>query len=212
VNPKTESLGRIWERIPENGKRTGIETVQSSCTHIKPSRELVTDLKFIRGVSTIQVTINEGERRLIVDTRSSLSLIQSDIAGGNSAEVDVTPVGVTGVYLCIEEKQQVEISQHDCIFRHPFYVRQLQTDAHGMVGADLLVKMKASLDVDCRTFVIRRPVVRHETIPTRIVAVHMTSRQASNVAFPVFTYSGGPKLGREAPKRRGAVVAGRKPT
>jgi hypothetical protein len=161
---------------------------------LKPRRavqELVADLKLIRGAPTVTVKIGRAERRLIVDTVSSISLIQPDVATGIVTAADVTPIGVTGANLCIEGKQQVEFSLHDCIFRHLFYVCTLPTDADGLVGMDLLVKLRARLDIDNRTL-----EVKHSRTPTRDVAIAGTKQQANSVAFTVFTTAGDPKMNR----------------
>jgi hypothetical protein len=67
------------------------------------------------------VRIDGVELKLIIDTWSSISLIQPDVAVvGDIVDANVTPIGVTGATLCFEGEQQVEFRLHNCTLRHPF--------------------------------------------------------------------------------------------
>jgi hypothetical protein len=103
-------------------------------------------------------------------------------------EVNVSPIGITGANLCIEGEQVVEFSLHDRTFRHPFYVCFLPMDADGLVGMDLLMKLKAQLDLDSLTF-----EVRQRTKPVQESDDYGPTRRANHMAFTVFMVQGGPR-------------------
>jgi hypothetical protein len=119
-------------------------------------------------------------RTFIVDTGSSISLIQPGVSSSEISDANVSPIGVTGANLGIEGEQEVEFSFRDWISRHKFYVCSLPTDADGLVGMDLLIKKNARLDIQKLIFEIRQ-----DSKPTRRF-LDKTSERTNHVAFTVF--------------------------
>jgi hypothetical protein len=98
----------------------------------------------------MEVQIGGVDRRLILDTGSSISLIHPDVAVGDMLDADVSPIGVAGATMCIDGVQEVEFRLQNCTFHHPYYVCELPTEMDGIVGTDLLRKLRARLDLgDC---------------------------------------------------------------
>jgi hypothetical protein len=74
--------------------------------------------------------------RFILDADSSISLIQPGIHSSKLVETEVAPISVTGDRLAIAGQKEAGFSLQQCYIRHGFYVRQLTTDAHGILRTD----------------------------------------------------------------------------
>jgi hypothetical protein len=83
-----------------------------------------------------------------LDTGFSISLIQRGNHSSNYTEAEVAPTSVTGDMLAIAGQQEVGFSLQHQYFRRGFYVRQLPTDAHGILGTDCFMKTRARLNFE----------------------------------------------------------------
>jgi hypothetical protein len=137
-------------------------------------------MRMIRGAPTICVDMAGAARTFIVDTGSSVSFIQPGVSSSGTSDANVSPIGVTGANLGIEGEQEVEFSFRDWIFRHTFYVCSLPTDADGLVGMNLLMKMNARLDIENLIFEIKQ-----DSYPKRRFLDKISGRN-NHVAFTVF--------------------------
>jgi hypothetical protein len=128
--------------------------------------EITTRLRVVQGAPTIRVEVDGAQRNFIVDTGSSISLIQPDVSASVIREAGVAPIGVTGAQLRLKGEQVVEFGFHGCMFRYPFQVCSLPTDADGLVGMDLLIHLKARLDRDTLTLTVKEPTVARPVVFT----------------------------------------------
>jgi hypothetical protein len=140
----------------------------------------------VKGAPTIRVEVDGPLRHFIVDTGSSISLIQPDISAIVIREATLAPTGVTGAQLRLEGEQVVEFNLHGHTFRHPFHVYPLPTEGNGLVGTDLLIRLKARLDLAALTFKVEQGAEWPE--------VKKRDSGAQPLAFTVFE-------GLEAPSR-----------
>jgi hypothetical protein len=82
----------------------------------------------------------EGRPRVIlIDTGSSISLIQPGVSSANLTRANITPYGVTGDELQLRGEQLVHFTVNGQTRRHQFYVCSLSTDADAIIGTDFFV-------------------------------------------------------------------------
>jgi hypothetical protein len=84
----------------------------------------------------------------ILDTGSSISLIQLGVHPNKVEVTEVVPISVTGDKLAIVGQQEVGFSLQQCYFCHRFQVCQLPTDTHGILRTDFLMKTRAHLNLE----------------------------------------------------------------
>lgn len=89
-------------------------------------------VKLMAGASTIQATILGFHSVLIVDTGSSISLIQPGVCSSEVKPTSLAPFGVMDNKLEIKEIQEVEFHLEDWKFHHRFCACSLPTDADGI--------------------------------------------------------------------------------
>jgi hypothetical protein len=107
----------------------------------------------IRSLNTapvITVTIAGQERKLIIDTGSSISMIQPGVCSGRLKPTDVTPLGVTGDELQIKGELWVKLQIGNQLYHHQFCVCTMATEAHGILGLDFLSKYRGKLDLEAQ--------------------------------------------------------------
>jgi hypothetical protein len=206
--PKDDSRGRENAPTWEAGERRDQGRDVDRTFLLGPANtvgEITTWLRVVKGAPTIRVEVDRVQRNFIVDTGSSISLIQPDVSASVIQDVDVAPIGVTGTQLRLEGEQWVEFRFHDCVFRYPFHVCSLPTDADGLVGTDLLIHLKARLDLNNLTFAVRKPIDN--------VGDCRSKRSAHPVVFTVFAAQEGPPKSvaetngrRQDAGRQGAVM------
>jgi len=85
---------------------------------------------------------------LIVDTGSSIYLIQPGVCSSEVKPTSLAPFGVMGNELEIKGIQEVEFQLEDRKFRHGFCVCSLPTDADGIIGMDFLSERNADLNLE----------------------------------------------------------------
>jgi len=135
---------------PVVGKRAGNGSRDSSF-HITVSENdteyFAVRVNLMAGAPTIQTTILGISRAFIVDTGSSISLIQPGVCSKEVRPTNLSPFGVTGNELQIMGVQEVEFYLNGKKFRHQFCVCALPTKADGIVGMDFLSERNADLNL-----------------------------------------------------------------
>ena len=99
------------------------------------------------GTPTVAVKIQGKERILIIDSGSSCSLLQPEVAELPLERTLFEPFGVTGDSLDILGKQQVPFQMCTVTFNHSFLVCKLPTFADGIIGLKFLMPRQAKLDL-----------------------------------------------------------------
>ena len=103
--------------------------------------------------------MKEGRPRMIlVDTVSSLSLIQPGVCTSIVSRATVTPYRVTGDELRVRREQRVIFTIKGETYTHDFCVCNVATEADAILGIDYLLKMDSSLDFENGKFCVRRSV------------------------------------------------------
>jgi hypothetical protein len=103
-------------------------------------------VKVTAGAPTIQATVSGFHRAFIVDTGSSISLVQPGVCSSEVRPTNLFPFGVTGNELEIMGVQEVEFYLNDRKFCHQFCVCSLPTNANGIIRMDFLSERSADLN------------------------------------------------------------------
>jgi hypothetical protein len=99
---------------------------------------------------TPSITVDIGvTRTLIVDTGSSVSLMQPSIPRSEMGATPLKPYGVTGEALDIRGQQTVSFRIGGREFKHKFLVCSLPTEAAGLIGTDFMNGVGAKIDFGC---------------------------------------------------------------
>jgi hypothetical protein len=96
-----------------------------------------------------------AQKAFIVDTGSSVSLIQPGVSSSEINTTSVLPIGVTGDALQIQGEQEVKLCINGTNIHHRFKVCSLPTEAHGILGTDYLAKVNACLDLENKKLVLK---------------------------------------------------------
>jgi hypothetical protein len=80
------------------------------------------------GAPVIRTDMLGSSATFILDTGSSISLIQPGAHSIKAEATEVAPISVTGDKLAIAGQQEVGFSPQQCYFRHRFHVCQLPTE------------------------------------------------------------------------------------
>jgi hypothetical protein len=99
------------------------------------------------------------KRPFIIDTGSSVSLIQPGVSDSKVKATDVSPIGVTGDELRIQGEKEV-FCINDRNFHHRFSVCSLPTEAHSILGTDYFTNANARLDLE--SLLELKPYPRHD--------------------------------------------------
>jgi hypothetical protein len=83
------------------------------------------------------------KRRLIIDTGSSVSLIQPGVCSEVVATSNLSPYGVTGDALDVRGEQRVAVWINNVKYEHKFLVCSLPTTAAGLLGMDFFVDIRS---------------------------------------------------------------------
>jgi hypothetical protein len=105
-------------------------------------------MDYLNGAPIVRAVIGRRPRTVLVDTGSSISLIQPGVCTSEINRASVTPFGVTGDELRVKGEQRVIITINGETYNHEFCVCDLATDADVIVGTDFLRKMDATLDFE----------------------------------------------------------------
>ena len=121
---------------------------------------------------------------LIIDTGSSVSLIQPGLSSARLTKAKVTPYGVTGEELQIRGEQPVCFNIDGQTYRHEFNVCSLSTDADAIIGTDFLYTVNARLDLETRKMWLTKSTdVRHASSEWRLGGTRGTADPAVLTVF-----------------------------
>jgi hypothetical protein len=101
------------------------------------------------GAPSIPVRIDGELRNLIVDTGSTVSILQPGISRSDVSVTALKPFGVTGEVLDVKGSQYVSLEIGGHKFHHPFLVCSLPTEAAGLLGTDSLLERLAAMNLHC---------------------------------------------------------------
>jgi hypothetical protein len=105
-------------------------------------------LRMEQGSPNVSIEIDNETRYVIIDTGSSVSILQP---GASSSDIQVTairPYGVTGQNLHVRGRQCVTFLLAGRTFRHTFLVCPLPTESDGILGTDFFNKAGAVINLD----------------------------------------------------------------
>jgi hypothetical protein len=86
-------------------------------------------------------------RRFVIDTGSTISLIQPGISRAKVAKTDIAPIGITGKVLPLQGEQEIEFTIAGKAVRQRVGVCALPTEAEGLLGTDFMKANDARVDV-----------------------------------------------------------------
>ena len=101
------------------------------------------------GAPSIPVRIDGELRNAIVDTGSTVSILQPSISRSDVSVTALKPFGVTGEVLDVKGRQYVSLEIGGSKFHHPFLVCSLPTEVAGLLGTDFLVEHGAAINLHC---------------------------------------------------------------
>ena len=104
-------------------------------------------MKIAAGAPTIQATVSGLHRAFILDTGSSISLIQPGVCSNEVRPTNYSPFDVKGNELQIMGLHEVEFHLNGMKFSHQFCVCSLPTKADGIVGMNDLSERNADLNL-----------------------------------------------------------------
>jgi hypothetical protein len=143
---------------PCSGKLLKGRSTDSDFLYQAPAKSveiLTVNIDMLRGAPTVRMNIAGFETEFIIDTGSSVSLIQPGVSGSEIKASSVLSIGVTGDPLQIKGEQEVKFGISGANFMHNFKVCPLPTEAHGILGTDFLTKVKASLDIENKQLILK---------------------------------------------------------
>ena len=133
-------------------------------------------------------------RTVLLDTGSSISLIQPGVCGTEINRATVTPYGVTGEELRVKGEQRVIFTINGETYTHDFCVCSVATEDDAILGTDFLLKMDARLDFENGKFCLKRADQVGHDHPKR---KHCESQgTAAPAALTVFSHKDGRKKER----------------
>ena len=128
-------------------------------------------------------------RTVLLDTGSSISLIQPGVCSTEMNRATVTPYGVTGEELRVQGEQRVIFTINGETYTHDFCVCSVATEADAILGTDFLLKMDARLDFENGKFCLKRADRVGHDHPKR---EHCESQgTAARAALTVFSHKDG---------------------
>ena len=127
--------------------------IEDSSLHLNAPENAVSSHKVSismeHGAPTISVDIEGMSRRLILDTGSTISILQPGVSRSDVHVTAVEPYGVTGDVLDIRAQQSVTFRLNGREFTHSFLICPLPTKAAGLLGTDYLERLGAIVDFAC---------------------------------------------------------------
>jgi len=92
----------------------------------------------------------EGEQRsLIINTWSSISILQPDVSRSEVTTTGIKPYGVTREVFDVKGRQSLSFKLGGQEFHHSFLVCSLPTEAAGILGTDFLTESGVVIDLEC---------------------------------------------------------------
>ena len=142
-----------WQNKPPEGTRGRNRSGANSFHVAVPSNDanyFTVRVEMKSGTPTVRLDIAGFYRVFIIDTGSSISLIQPQVSSSPVEPTRLAPFGVTGSELQIQGTQRVDFRVNDRKFIHQFCVCLLPTDADGIIGMDFLSARRAVVDLESR--------------------------------------------------------------
>jgi hypothetical protein len=103
----------------------------------------------------VEVTLEGKPRRLLLDTGSSLCLIQPGVSASTIQATGTNPVGITGDALPLQVEQLIQFTLGNKSYRQRFGECVLPTEGNGLVGNDFLSANGARLYLSNQTLEFR---------------------------------------------------------
>jgi hypothetical protein len=107
-----------------------------------------------QGSPSITLEIEGRARQLVIDTGSTVSILQPSVSSRVMMETPLKPFGVTGDALKIIGQQRVSFVLKGREFEHTFVVCPLPTRVAGILGMDFLESAKAEINLGCRVMAL----------------------------------------------------------
>jgi hypothetical protein len=151
-----EGRGHFAHECPTRIKRgqtrnsLGRKTLSGCSSRPRSPGDKRVSVRMERGSPAISVEIEGGTKRLVIDTGSSVSILQPGVSRSYMGIAAIKPYEVTGENLDIQGQQRVSFVLGGKRFRHTFLVCPLLTNAHCLLGSDFLDKVSAAIDFDSR--------------------------------------------------------------
>jgi hypothetical protein len=123
------------------------KTTTTICSSAKGRQISRSQVDTLHTTPIIRVNMDGHTRKFLVDTGSSLSLIQAGISPVTLTRAEVTPYVVTGDQLNFKGEQDLRYKINGQMYSHSFCVCALTTDADAIVGTDFLRKVEAKIDL-----------------------------------------------------------------
>ena len=101
-----------------------------------------------QGTPSVSVQIEGKQSSLIIDTGSSISILQPGVSRSEVTTSDIKPYGVTGEVLDVKGRQSLSFELGGKEFHHSFLVCSLPTQAAGILGTDFLKESGAVIDLE----------------------------------------------------------------
>lgn len=137
------------ENVPNRQKQAGGGSNSSRLSaHVRAARNPVVPIFWEQHTPTVVVEIEGMSRRLILDTGSSVSILQPGISRREVQTSTARPSGATGGVLHIRGQQTVSFRLGKGSFERTFLVCSLPTKAAGLVGVDFMSDIRAVLDFE----------------------------------------------------------------
>jgi len=132
----------------------------------------------------MRVEIERRPRIFLIDTGSSLSLIQPGVCSTPVKPARVSPHGITGDELQVKGEQFVKFKIKGEMYNHGFCVCSLSTDADAIVGTDFLRVMNAKLNLSEEKLWLQKGVsVKHDPFGRRQRESRGTAARAALTIF-----------------------------
>ena len=100
-----------------------------------------------QGTPSVSLQIEGKQISLIIDTGSSISILQPGVSRGEVTTYDIKPYGVTGEVLDEKGWQCLSFELGGQEFHHSFLVCSLPTESAGIFGTDFLTESGAVIDL-----------------------------------------------------------------
>ena len=117
---------------------------------------MASQLDYLNGAPVVRSIIEGRPRVILVDTGSSISLIQPGVSASKLNQAVVTPLGVTGDELQVKGDQRVTFTVNGEEFVHVSCVCTIATEADAILGMDFLRKAEACLILKTGSYVSRK--------------------------------------------------------
>ena len=111
----------------------------------RPAVQIVVE----QGTPSVSMEIQGEQRSLIIDTGSSMSILQPGVSRSEVTTTGIKPYGVTGKVLDVRRQQSLSFMLGGQEFHYSFFVYSLPTEAAGILGTDFLTESGAVIDVEC---------------------------------------------------------------